>query len=118
MSIEVPIDELAETMERYDFAYVVTVSDSGRPHLVAVRPTVSGAELTVSVGRTSFANATIRPEITLVFPPVDEGGFSLVVDATATSRDGSAPASGSDSGATSGVMRLTATWAVLHRPAP
>ena len=116
MSIEVPIDELAATVERYDFAYVVTVSDSGRPHLVAVRPTVSGDELTVSVGRTSLANATVRPEITLVFPPVDEGGFSLLVDATASSGNG--PTSGSDSGATSAVMRLTATWAVLHRPAP
>ena len=114
MSIEVPIDELAATVERYDFAYVVTVSDSGRPHLVAVRPTVSGDELTVSVGRTSLANATVRPEITLVFPPVDEGGFSLVVDATADSGAGSAP----DFEATSGAMRLTATWAVLHRPAP
>ena len=113
MSIEVPIDELAATVERYDFAYVVTVSDSGRPHLVAVRPTVSGGELSVSVGRTSFANATVRPEITLVFPPVEEGGFSLVVDATAESGAGSA----SGSGATAGLMRLTATWAVLHRPA-
>jgi hypothetical protein len=108
MSIEVPIDELAATVERYDFAYVVTVSDSGRPHLVGVRPTISGNELSVAVGRTSLANATVRPEITLVFPPVDEGGFSLVVDATAAPGPGFA----------SGVMRLTATWAVLHRPAP
>ena len=108
MSIEVPIDELAETVERYDFAYVVTVSDSGRPHLVAVRPAVSGHELTVSVGRTSLANATARPEVTLVFPPVEAGGFSLVVDGTVASGTGS----------TSGSMRLTATWAVLHRPAP
>ena len=108
MSIEVPIPELAETVQRYDFAYVVTVSDSGRPHLVAVRPSVSGDELTVSVGRTSLANATARPEVTLVFPPVETGGFSLVVDATVASGTGSTSAS----------MRLTATWAVLHRPAP
>ena len=108
MSIEVPLDELAATMSRYGFAYVVTVSDSGRPHLVAVRPVVSGDELSVSVGRTSLANAAARPEITLVFPPVDEGGFSLVVDATASAGANSE----------SGGLRLTATWAVLHRPAP
>ncbi|MGD9705556.1 MAG: pyridoxamine 5'-phosphate oxidase family protein [Acidimicrobiia bacterium] len=107
MSIDVPIDELAATAERYDFAYVVTVSDSGRPHLVAVRPTVSGDELSVSVGRTSLANATARPEIALVYPPVEDGGMSLVVDATASS-SGEAP----------GVLRLTATSALLHRPAP
>ena len=110
MSIEVPIDDLAETVERYDFAYVVTVSDSGRPHVIAVRPVVSGHELAVSVGRTSLANATARPEVTLVFPPVDPGGFSLVVDATVASGTGSTSGSGS--------LRLTATWAVLHRPAP
>jgi len=110
MSIEVPIDDLAETVERYDFAYVVTVSDSGRPHVVAVRPVVSGHELAVSVGRTSLANATARPEVTLVFPPVDPGGFSLVVDATVASGTGSTSGSAS--------LRLTATWAVLHRPAP
>jgi len=106
MSIEVPLAELPATVERYGFAYVITVSDSGRPHLVAVRPVVSGDELWVSVGRTSLANAAARPEITLVFPPVDDGGFSLVVDATASAGDGS------------GDLRLAVTWAVLHRPAP
>ena len=91
--------------------YISLIGCKRRSHVVLIDLLL---QLSVSVGRTSFANATVRPEITLVFPPVEEGGFSLVVDATAESGAGSA----SGSGATAGLMRLTATWAVLHRPAP
>ena len=106
MSKEVPLGDLAATIGDYDFAYVLTVSDDQRPHLVAIRPVVGDSgDLEVAVGRTTIANAAARPQLTLVFPPVDDGGFSLVVDAVASDRgDGS--------------LRLRPTWAVLHRPAP
>jgi hypothetical protein len=106
VSKEVALDDLAVTIGDYDFAYVPTVSDDQRPHLVAIRPVVlESGELEVPVGRTTIANAAARPQITLVFPPVEDGGFSLVVDALA-------------SGDGSGSLRLRPTWAVLHRPAP
>ena len=106
MSKEVPLDDLAATIGDYDFAYVLTVSDDQRPHLVAIRPAVrESGGLEVAVGRTTVANATARPEITLLFPPVVDGGFSLVVDAIA-------------SGGDDGTLLLRPTWAVLHRPAP
>ena len=107
MSKEVPLADLAATIAGYyDFAYVLTVSDDQRPHLVAIRPVVDAAgELDVEVGRTTIANAAARREVTLVFPPVAAGDFSLVVDAVA-------------SAAGEGTLHLRPTWAVLHRPAP
>jgi hypothetical protein len=107
MSVEVAIDDLASTAEGYDFAYVITVSERQHAHIVAVRPRVVGrGQLVVEVGRTTVANAGERPNLTLVYPPVDSGGLSLVVDAVASS------------GPATGMLTLEATHAVLHRPAP
>lgn len=101
------IADLEETATRYSFAYVLTVADTMRPHLVAVRPRFVGpGELSADVGRTTLANVVARPDVTLVWPPATPDGYSLVVDATASL------------GETDGTISLSATGAVLHRPAP
>ena len=38
------------------------------------------------VGRTSRANAAAHPQVTLVWPPSDRSGYTLIVDATCTTR--------------------------------
>lgn len=117
MSIEVPVPELFEQVDRWGFCYLLTVSDDQRPHLLALRPTVvtgldddgSGEVGDVlrfdAGGGRACRNATARPMVSLVFPPAPHSdGFSLVVDGEATV-----------DGAT---VDVCPTWAVLHRPAP
>ncbi len=104
VSIPVAIDELRSESGRYGFAYLLTVSDDQRPHIVATHAEWAGDVLVMSVGRGTAANATARPEVTLCFPPVEDGGYSLIVDGGATvDRDG--------------VLTFTPRSAVLHRPA-
>lgn len=105
MSVSVDIEELAATIDGYGFAYLVTVGDSGRAHVLAVLPEVSGGALAIGgVGRHSQENAAARPDVTLVWPPTEPGGFSLLVDGSATV-DGS-------------TITVAPTKAILHRPAP
>lgn len=103
MSVKVDLAALAETMADYGQGYLLTVSDDHRPHAVAVRPQVRGEALSVErLGRRTLANLAERPEATLLFPPVEEGGYSLIIDARATvEADGAS---------------FAPARAVLHRP--
>ncbi len=104
MSIPVELDDLRRATGDYGDAYVLTVRDDQRPHIVSALPVWEDGELVMSLGRGSTANASARPSISLCYPPPERGGYSLIVDGTATV--------GAD-----GALRFTPTGAVLHRPA-
>ena len=84
--------------------YLVTVGEDGRPHCVSVSITWTGDVIATGVGNTTFTNAVTRPLVTLVWPPSEPGGLSLIVDATAAAADGAERH-----------LRLSPTGAVLHR---
>jgi hypothetical protein len=56
------------------------------------------------LGRRTLANVTDRPQVTLLWPPVDPADYSLIVDGTAQ-LDGE-------------VLLIDPSRAVLHRAAP
>ena len=61
MSVAVELGELAAKIGEFDFAYLVTVSEEGRAHVLSVWPDVTEHGLVVDgVGRHSQANA-VRP---------------------------------------------------------
>ena len=103
MSIPVDLDALADEMAPRAFCYLLTVSDDARPHAVAVQPALTDGVVSVEAGRRTCANAGARPNVSLVFPPTNTDGYSLIVDGDATV-DGS-------------TVRITPTRGVLHRPA-
>jgi hypothetical protein len=106
MSIAVGLDELRARIDEFVAdAYVLTVSDDGRAHSVAVAVAWDGDELVIGAGGTSRRNASARPLVALLWPPNAPGEFSLIVDATATRVDEAR-------------VWLEPTRAVLHRPAP
>jgi hypothetical protein len=105
MSIPVAIEDLAAATADYGWAYLLTVRDDLRPHIVAVTPAWDGDRLTMSVGRGTARHAAARPAIALCYPPTVAGGYSLIVDGTAVVGDDA-------------VVRFEPTGAVLHRPAP
>lgn len=105
MNIEVSPQRLTDTLTRYHFAYLLTVGDNERAHVVAVHATLAIDTLLVEdPGRKTHANLTAHPLVTLVWPPTDPGDYSLIVDGIASLRDGK--------------LAITPTRAVLHRPAP
>lgn len=103
------LGELAGELARWPFGYLATVSDDGRPHLLALRPVVLDAAVPVlrfdAGGGRACRNASARPGVAVVFPPAAHSdGFSLVLDATAVVDDV--------------YVDVTVTSALLHRPAP
>ncbi|MGP4057027.1 pyridoxamine 5'-phosphate oxidase family protein [Mycobacterium sp. 4D054] len=104
MSVKVDPDRLAEVLGDFPFAYLVTVGDDYRAHTVAVAPVATDGILRIdSIGNSTRRNASAHPAVTLVWPPREPGGYSLIVD-------GRAEAAGDG-------MRIRPAGAVLHRPA-
>jgi hypothetical protein len=104
MSIDGSLQQLADTLARYPFAYLLTVGDNERAHAVAVHATLADDTLLVGQpgGKTS-ANLAAHPLVTLVWPPTDPSDYSLIVDGVGSMQGDK--------------LAITPTRAVLHRPA-
>ena len=110
MSQPVSLERLRQEVARHECpAYLLTVGPDGRPHSVALTPAWSGDELVMAPGNSSVANAEARRLVSLLWPPAEPGGYSLIVDATVT--EASAGGRGDN------VLSVRPTKAVLHRPA-
>ena len=105
MSIQVGLEELGSVAaNQAPYAYFISVGDDHTAHMVAIRPAIGETDITCEVGRTSVANASVRPAVTLLWPPAAHDGYSLIVDGTARVEGD--------------VVYVAPTRAVQHRPAP
>lgn len=105
MSIPVALEQLRdETRRRALGPYLLTVSDDARPHAVAVAATWDGDALVMDVGQRTAGNVLARANVSLLWPPNEPAGYSLIVDGAAAARGDARVA-------------VTPTRAVLHRPA-
>ncbi|MFM7044265.1 MAG: pyridoxamine 5'-phosphate oxidase family protein [Ilumatobacteraceae bacterium] len=104
MSIIVGIPELASAVAQRPWGYLLTVGPDLRVHALAVATALDDGVFRIAAGRSTCSNAAERPEVTVVFPPLEDGGMSLIVDGTA------------DVEGT--VVCVRPTGAVLHRAAP
>jgi hypothetical protein len=104
MSVPVAVGDLGKALTDYGAGYLLSTS-GGRVKVVTVEPEVrDGGVLVVrGPGRGTSANVTANPQVTLVFPPLAQRGFTLLVD-------GTAELDGDD-------VVVTTSGAVLHRPA-
>ena len=92
MSVPVDLDQLAEALADFTFAYLITVGDDHRAHAVAVDPVlVDGVFEVGAVGRSTRRNAAAHTDVTLVWPPADPGGYSLIVDGRGSCASDDAP---------------------------
>lgn len=99
------MEKLATQVADYGFAYLITLGENGRIHTSAVTPVVDGHTLTVAAPSDRVrANTSARPTISLVWPPAEAEGYSLILDG--------------DARADAGTLTITPTRAILHRPAP
>lgn len=106
MSVKVDLDQLAAALTEYTFAYLVTVGDDYRAKTVAVWPVLTHGVLDVGpVGGGTHRNLAGHDSVTLLWPPREPDGYTLIVD-------GRALAGGVDD-----PLRIAPGHAVLHRPA-
>lgn len=105
MSIPVDPADLHQALGDFDSGYLLSTS-SPQVKVVTVDP-LAGADGTLRIagpGRGTLRNLADNPVVTLVFPPRERHGYTLLVDGTAA-------LDGPDD------VVVTASAAVLHRPA-
>ena len=106
MSIQVELDEIRDQVAACrSYAYLLTVTEDGRPHAVSLRPEWDGDELIVRPGQRTTANAERSPEVSLLWPVSGRDGFALFVNGRAEVR--------MDEGSTAVVVKPSS--AVLHK---
>ncbi len=104
MSVKVDLDQLASALDDFTFAYLVTVGDDYRAHTVAVEPVLTAGTFDVGqMGSGTRRNAGEHPDVTVVWPPAEPGGYTLIVDGRAELTDDG--------------LTVVPTRAVLHRRA-
>ena len=113
MSVPVAVDQLPAALEEFGtVAYLLSAGADGRPRCVSVSLHWAQDRLVAKVGKRTGSNVTAQPLMSLLWPPVEPGGFSLIVDGTATVSD--TASEDGDGGAT---LAITPTSGVRHRNA-
>jgi hypothetical protein len=117
----VDVKRLAAALTDYPFAYLITVDDGYRVHAVTVEPQLReipdgpdgpGALIDIGlIGGRTRKNLEDRRDVTLLWPPSEPGGYSLIVDGTAEVTDAE------DSAAEIARLGVVPTRALLHREA-
>ncbi len=109
MSIRVELADLPEEIVTRGPGYLLSSIMDSRPHAAHLQFQVAAADgqvqLRAAAGNTARANCRTRPAVTVLFPPIEEGGYSLIVDGEARVDD-------------EDHVIVSAVGAVLHRPAP
>jgi hypothetical protein len=104
MSVKVDLDKLGDALADFSLAYLITVGDDYRAHTVAVSPVFADGVFDIgALGKHTRGNVSAHGDITLVWPPRQDGGYTLIVDARASLTDDA--------------VRIEPTRAVLHRNA-
>ncbi|BCZ21074.1 hypothetical protein MYSE111917_18620 [Mycobacterium senriense] len=106
---KVDLKALADALADYPYAYLITVDDGYRVHTVTVEPQLREATLDVGlIGGRTRNNLAQRADVTLLWPPAEPGGYSLIVDGTAEV---------TEAGAETARLTVVPTRALLHRDA-
>lgn len=104
MSVKVDLAQLADVLADFTFAYLVTVSDEYRAHTVAVDPALVGGVFEIGPVRNSTRrNLASRPDVTLLWPPRQTDGPTLIIDGRGELHDDT--------------LRVRPSHAVLHKKA-
>ena len=114
MTIPVELSALGGRIEEYGpVAFLATVDEVGRSHLVAVRPALEGGVLVLHAGNRTRACASARPAVALLWPAPPGSVYSLIVDGEARVVDGEAYAPGG-AHEPPGPIAVVPTGAILH----
>jgi hypothetical protein len=106
---KVDFERLAAALPDFPFGYLITVDDDYRVHTVTVEPVLRGAVLDIGlIGGRTRANLARRRDVTLLWPPPEPGGYSLIVDGYADV---------SNEGPETARCGVAPTRALLHREA-
>lgn len=108
-SKKVDLQRLAAALDDFPFAYLVTVDEDYRVHTVTVEPTLREAVLDIGlIGGRTRKNLAQHADVTLLWPPREPGGYSLIVDGRAQTSEATEEAAR---------LQVVPARALLHREA-
>jgi hypothetical protein len=106
---KVDLGRLAAALDDYPFAYLITVDEDYHAHTVTVEPVLRGAIIDVGlIGGRTRTNLAHHGDVTLLWPPPEPGGYSLIVDGSTEIADANAETAR---------LGVVPTRALLHREA-
>lgn len=106
---KVDFPRLAAALVDYRFAYLLTVDDDYRVHTVTVEPVLRHDVMAIGlIGGRTRTNVENRSDVTLLWPPREAGGYSLIVDGRAAV---------TEAGDDTARLEVVPTRALLHRKA-
>ena len=118
---KVDLKRLASALTDYPFGYLISVDDGYHVHTVTVQPVLrdlpddpEGARAVLDVGLIgghTRKNLAHRSDVTLLWPPPEPGGYSLIVDGRAEAH------SAMRSDGETARFGVVPTRALLHRDA-
>ena len=81
MSVNVPLDELPQALERFGLnPYIVTVGADGRPRATSVTVQWRQQLLMLGAGRQTTENVLANEQVALLWPAPAPGEHALIVD--------------------------------------
>jgi hypothetical protein len=87
MSIAVELDKVRDQVAACgSYAFLLTVTEDGRPHAVALLVDWDGDELVCAPGPRTMANAERQPDVSLLWPVSGRAGFAFFVNGRAEAR--------------------------------
>ncbi len=111
MSIAVEVEKLGEEIKRFgQQAYLLSVSDDSTAHIAHLTFSFTDGELRCGASRTAAANISARPRVSVLWPPFEAGGYSMIVDGDCQVSKGTAADDGDE-------LAIRPVTGVLHRPA-
>ena len=109
MSIPVDAKDLIRTIEEFgSAAYLITSNADSHPHVTHLGFQILEDALFFELGKRSTKNVEMSPLISILWPPVESGGYNLTIDGTITQ---------SQNKAEPGDWKVHISSAILHRPA-
>jgi hypothetical protein len=105
MSVPVDLAALAEQVAAFPGPPYLMTANGDPGHVVSVAAELERGRFRLPAGRTTRANASAQPTVTLLWAPAPGGPYSLIVDGQATVDDDTE------------TVEVVPTRAVLHRMA-
>ena len=85
MSIPVAAKDILTTIKEYGpSTYLVSATADNHPHVANLTFVIDKNDLIVTVGKRGTKNLENCPKVTLLWPPKELGGYSLIIDGIAS----------------------------------
>lgn len=110
MSIPVAAKDILKTINEYGSStYLISATADNHPHVANLTFTIDKNDLILTVGKRGTKNLENCPQITMLWPPNELGGYSLIIDGMASKQE--------DLDGSGSVWKISFDSGILHRPA-